>query len=241
MHADCRRRKPGPPEQVKNTLYLQVETFKNAASASPGGAGGQGRWGGGPHTQGAGGVALGMPSFTSVPVTGAAGGELSPSSPSLVPVPAPMCVSSPQPLCIPLPWVLGGFRVTMGARRARGPCHAQGTPTVVSGICKAVIWMAPPVPPQCSWALGGSGRGEGVQVGARAEPETWGLGKPQDCLSLRDWRLAWKGWSEEGMLRDHEHDQAPCWDLLLPWHPRDNPPFPHGLHEPRAGVGGALG
>lgn len=42
---------------------------------------------GGSHTQGGGGVALGMPSFTSVPVTGAAGdpwGELSPSSPSLV-------------------------------------------------------------------------------------------------------------------------------------------------------------
>lgn len=80
-----------------------------------------------------------------------------------------------------------------------------------------------------------------MQVGARAKPATWGLGKPQDCLSLRDWRLAWKGWSEEGMLRDHKHDQAPCWDLLLPWHPRYNPPFPHGLHEPRAGVGGALG
>lgn len=113
---------------------------------------------GGSHTQGAGEVALGMLSFTSVPVTGAAGypwGELSPSSPSLVQAPAPMCVSSPQLLCIPLPWVPEGFRVTMGAGRARGPCHAQASPTAVSGMCKAVMLVAPPVPPQCSWALGG--------------------------------------------------------------------------------------
>lgn len=34
---NCRRRKPRPPDQVKNTLYLQVET-------------GLGRWGGVPHT-----------------------------------------------------------------------------------------------------------------------------------------------------------------------------------------------
>lgn len=46
------------------------------------------------HTHGAGVVALGVLSFTSVPVTGTAGypwGELSPSSCSLVPAPAPLC------------------------------------------------------------------------------------------------------------------------------------------------------
>lgn len=36
--------------------------------------------------------------------------------------------------------------------------------------------------------------------------------------------------------------RAPCWDLLFPWHPRESrdcPPFPHGLYEPKAGVGGS--
>lgn len=36
----------------------------------------------------------------------------------------------------------------------------------------------------------GAGRGEGVQVGGQGRASMQGLGKPQDRLSLRDWRLA---------------------------------------------------
>lgn len=162
------------------------------------------------HTQGTGVVALGMLSFTSVPVTGcrislgrAQPLQLEPDASPCIPI------SSPQPLHIPMPWVPEGFRLTVGAGRARGLCHAQGTSTVVSGICKAVMWVNPTCSPSVLLGPGGKGRSEGVQVGARAEPATQGLGKPQEGLSLRDWRLAWKGQSKGKRLGTMNMTGAP--------------------------------
>lgn len=169
-------------------------------------------------------------------------GRAQPLQPQPGASPAPLCISSPQPLCTPLPWVPEGFRVTMGAGGAKGPCHAQGTPTVVSGICKAVMWVALPVPPQCSWALEKQGEVRGCR---------WGPGQSQQRGDWGNLRIAcpcatgdWPGKDREKMrLGTRNMSRAPCWDLLLPWHSRDSrgcPLFPTACMNPRQGSG-ALG
>lgn len=160
------------------------------------------------HTEGARVVALGVLSFTSVPVIGAAGypwGELSPSSHSLVPALHPFVFLALNPCAPPC---LGSRKGDNGCRRGKGALPCPGHPHRCQWDMQGSHVGGSTCSPSMLLGPGETGRGEGVQVGARAEPATWGLGKPQDCLSLRDWRLAWKG-QREDEVRYQGHEQGP--------------------------------